>query len=309
MTIRIIPFAVILLGLSATGLAAQDLSRAVDADLAIYGAATTITVNPGTAIGALTILNRMPGANYDLSVVRRAIEVEVLDIQGFFREAQGDTDAGIESADPCAALDGADSEAVIARILATIPQGCPGTTSIHAIGLELGRNEELVITISRSLPSAKTWVITLTTGRDGKWYTTYGFTFLPNRDKRYFSRPETEGFSIAEQNDREDFDFRPSILFHYQLPRTHNHSLVAGLGYDLESIAVFGGYGYTFNSNVTITAGVAIHEQEDLVGRYEVGDKLQDAIDSAQLVEKTFAPNVYVGISFRFGSNVFGGGE
>lgn len=308
MLIRVFKLAIAMFFLSTAGLIAQEIQGTWEVDLAESGAATTRTVDSGTTVGALLVKNRLPHGIYNLSAIRRAIEVEPLPLPEFKRPAE-EKAPGRMVLDPCRDLRDAASEAEVDLILESSGLECPLTTSIHSVGLKVGRNEELVITIVRVEPSPKTWVLTFTTGRDGKWYTTYGFTFLPNRDKRYFARPEEEGFSIAEEKDREDLDFRPSILFHYQLPRTHNHSLVAGLGYDLENIALFGGYGYTFNSNVTLTAGLAIHEKTELVGRYEVGDPLAEAIDSAQLVSKTFAPNFYLGISFRFGSNVFGGGE
>lgn len=189
------------------------------------------------------------------------------------------------------------------------------TRSLENREFTIAANQQLVITIERALPSPKKWVRTLTTGQIGKWYTTYGFTFFPDRNHSFFAKQETSTppggaeavtvFRITEEKDRNELEFRPSILFHYQLPQAHNHSLVAGLGYDLENIALFAGYGYSFHSNVTLTAGLAIHEQEDLIGRYEVGDTVKEAIDSAQLVSKTFAPNLYLGVSFRFGTNIF----
>jgi hypothetical protein len=317
-------------------LAAMPLSAVTETiDLATAGAESKRTVSAGTDITGIDIINRLPSAVYNTSIELLTVEEDPLSTeffsfagQSFARPRGGTDERGGElspETDKCAGatekLQAARDEETIARTVAmegpNFDAVCFDSTRSHENRqYTIGANQMLVITIERLSPSARKWVRTLSTGTPGKWYTTYGFTFLPNRDKNFFAKQETTTpagsteevtiFRITKEEDRQDLDFRPSILFHYQLPgKALNRSVVAGLGYDLENIALFAGYGYTIHSNITITGGIAIHEQKDLVGRYQVGDELKEAIDSAQLVSKSYSANLYLGVSFRFGSNIF----
>lgn len=146
----------------------------------------------------------------------------------------------------------------------------------------------------------------LTTGPGGVWRTIYGFTFVPNEDERFSTRAgEEDGtFVIEQQEDREDFDYIPSIMFHRLANRDAgkkwSQGLLTGLGYDTENVSLFAGWGWTYHENVTLTAGVAFHEQSRLVGRFDPGQILKENLTESQLVEKTYGANAYVGIAFRF---------
>lgn len=139
------------------------------------------------------------------------------------------------------------------------------------------------------------------------WQATYGFTFVPNRDREFFSKAQDDGsFVITEKADREEGDYLAAIMFQYYQPGK-KRGPIFGLGYDAKDISALAGYGFIFNRNVTLSFGVAVHERTDLAGQYNDGDPLAEALTEEQLTEETYVPNLFVGISFRFGSNVFAG--
>ena len=187
-----------------------------------------------------------------------------------------------------------------------------GTT--HDLGrYTLHKGEHLIVKIKRDEQS---WEFTLTTGERGQWHTFYGFTFLPNDDEQFFTEQnpaDADQFIITQEDDREEFDFAPSVLFVWSAAhsedRNWNHGLTAGLGFDMDDPIVFAGYAFTFNENIALTAGLVFHKRERLNGRCEVGDVVTADLDSEQLTEETYGVNGYVGIAFRFGSNPFSSAE
>lgn len=155
-----------------------------------------------------------------------------------------------------------------------------GTTYILQTG------EEIVVEIKRSKvdgtgcdKNERSWTFVLTTGPRGEWRTTYGFTFVPDGDRKYFSRQlsdDPEKFEIVREAEREDFDFLPSVLFTW-LPAKHrlrdwSHGPTGGLGADTESISVLAGYSFVYNENLAFTVGLAMHEQTRLEGNFNEGN-------------------------------------
>lgn len=143
--------------------------------------------------------------------------------------------------------------------------------------------------------------MSFTTGLKGRWDPTYGFTFVPNEDEIFFSKTgDTDGtFVITEENDNEELDFAPSILFQYRQPGKKGGWL-AGLGHDLDNVMLFGGYGWSYKENITFAVGAVVHEQDRLDGRFSPDDVLKEQLGTDQLLESTFDANVFFGISFRF---------
>jgi hypothetical protein len=175
----------------------------------------------------------------------------------------------------------------------------------------IGPAETIRITIARA--GGATWTYVLEGKPSGEWRTTYGFFFVPDRDERYFTKEThptetTSKFTITKQPHRQNLDFVPTVLFTFlpysQIGKKWSNGWAAGLGYDLQKPVLVAGYAGTYNENVVFTAGVAIHQQSRLIGRYKPSEEVKEALDSSQLVENTFAPNIYVGIGFRFGEDI-----
>lgn len=175
-------------------------------------------------------------------------------------------------------------------------------------------NQTLTVTASR--PGA-VFTLQLPGTPRGEWRTSYGFFFVPDRDERYYVDETSTAtattparFTIQEQADREEFDFVPTVVFTF-FPNGAGEmngvrGWTAGLGYDLEKPFVFGGYSYAYNENVIFTGGLTFHRQSRLLGKYKgnVEGEVTQQLEPSQLVEDTYAPNVYVGVSFRFGDDI-----
>ena len=186
------------------------------------------------------------------------------------------------------------------------------TQAVEGGPYDVQSGELLRVTVTRS-DNGDTWIWVFTTGNCGEWRMTYGFTFVPNEDDRFVTRPQADGkFKIVGQEDREELDFVPSVLFTWLPGKKRGQDwvpgLTAGLGWDLEKPVVFVGPSWTYNENVNLTFGLAIHQQTRLLGRYsEDGDSsiVGEALDADQLTESIFGPNAYVGVGFRFDSDVY----
>jgi hypothetical protein len=175
----------------------------------------------------------------------------------------------------------------------------------------------LTVKVSRT-ESEKTCEATISTEPSGRWLTSYGFTFVPNNNDEYFTRSLGEGkFEIVERNnDRstlEDLDFVPSFFYTY-LPRRQQGRDVSwgpsfGLGFDQSSPAVFVGYGGDYRRFVNFMAGIVIHEQQKLDGRYSAGQELTMELNEDDLHDESYGLNFFIGVSFRFNGNPFTRGD
>ncbi|MDX1998304.1 MAG: hypothetical protein SF066_11345 [Thermoanaerobaculia bacterium] len=297
------------------------LGQPRDLDLAktAPGSARTFRVEPGTPID-LTVVNRLPGKVYTIAAQVDFIPIAAFTLDGF-RGVQGGTTGqrafsftdskGIDCSDAEEAILNATEEPEILKVFAAHPsckvQLQPDLS--ESLGsYELAAGEVLTVEIERD---GNTWKWTFSTGARGEWRTTYGFTFVPNEDRKYVTRPEkinnVDKFRIFEQKDREELDFVPSVLFNWLPAKQRGQDWVdgftAGLGWDLEKPVVFAGWSWMYNENLNVTVGAAIHQQTRLLGKYDVkgeGSVVGEALESAQLVETTYGPNFYVGVGFRF---------
>jgi hypothetical protein len=185
---------------------------------------------------------------------------------------------------------------------------------------DLLQGELLRVIVERTDDSTKRWTFVFTTGERGHWETIYGFTFVPDLDERYHTRPiaNSSEFEIVKDRNREELDFVPSFMFRWMRsepvqttkmgkrkePTEWSDGFLAGLGFDSAHPVVFAGWGWTYAENVTLTIGLAIHEQQRLDGKYKRGDKVKENLTTEQLSKPTFGPNAFVGVAFRFGTNV-----
>ncbi len=277
----------------------------------------------------IVIRNRIPGFGYGVSVDRVPLPIDPLDLAGlradwtglcadpvsvFLGQFAGITDEkkvpGIIDEAWRRSAECTDEER--AWLSEAIEQH---TTRELTLAYTMQLGERLTITIERFASGGnakKTWTYEASTGPRGAWRVSYGFTFVPNEDELFFAKQsdtDPTKFVVTEQRDEEELDFAPSVMFMWQSSKRQGRSWVpgpiAGLGFDLDNPIVFGGYGFTYNENVTLTFGAVLHKQKRLSGRFEPGQELLESLDSDQLEQETFSLNGYVGIAFRFGSNPF----
>lgn len=281
------------------------------------GSTRNLRVKPGEY--DLTILNRLPGKVYSIEVAVDFIPIAALTLQGF-RDVESTPAKGAPMAAPIASncdsiidrVFTASDESDLPKLLSEADSsGCDEVRPLTMESLgsyELTAGQLLTVKIARD---DKAWTWIYTTGDRGEWRTTYGFTFVPNEDRKYVTRPGTGmnmgKFEIFEQKDREELDFVPSVLFNW-LPANQRgedwiSGFTGGLGWDLEKPVVFAGWSWMYNENFNLTFGVAVHQQTRLLGQYDKGGVVGEALESDQLVETTYGANFYVGMGFRFDRN------
>jgi len=155
----------------------------------------------------------------------------------------------------------------------------------------------------------KTYNYIYKTERKGSWQTTFGFNFIHLRNNdTYFSKTVDSTFVIAEGTNQNKYDFYPTIMFTWYANNsdTINFGLSGGLGYDLEkSVSVFVGGSIIYNQNITITAGLAFHNQQRLNSAYQEGDLIKENLSFEQLHEDYIRLNPFLSIAFRLDKSPF----
>lgn len=315
--------------------------REIVIDLAAIGADTVFS-RPGRAGTeySFRLVNRLPdsGVSYEVSIEISQTPIRELTLFGAVPPQGGGSDkiwamgaGGIRTPDPCDGeleearklLAKASAEYQVPEKLAAsvklLSQSCSNRAEELRLATEqsidsneatlLGSGEELEVLVKRkkSDGTSTSWTYRLTTA-SGEWRAAYGFTFVPNEDERFFTEAQPSGaFKIMAQADRERLDYVPSVLFTWSVPqdaqRSWQNGFTAGLGYDLEQPVVFAGWAWTVHQNVIVTAGVAVHRQSRLLGRYREGQEVAENLEPAQLTEHTYGPNAFAGVAFRFGQD------
>jgi hypothetical protein len=285
-----------------------------------------VTTRPGgrnVTYNGIVLLNTIPRFHYNVDLAITDVGIPPLSVAAFGSERRGDDGSGGAGLPTCkpalkdlvAELDAAETELAVSNIagaaIVAAPEGCRGdvestfkalTQRTVAQNISLKSFQTLTVTVTRP---GVTFKLVLPGTARGEWRTSYGFFFVPDRDERYFVNTNKK---IQKDAGREEFDFVPTIVFTFfpngGVERAGIGGLTAGLGYDLEKPFVFGGASWAYNENVIFTGGVAFHPQSRLLGKYHAGDEVSAELEPAQLVESTYGPNVYAGISFRFAENI-----
>jgi hypothetical protein len=159
----------------------------------------------------------------------------------------------------------------------------------------------------------RTFTVTLKAPDRGRWITTYGVGLTPDRSDRFFLKPAGENqFAVtAQQNHKDQLNYIPAVFFTWlsreQQMKSVSRGWTAGLGFESERPAIFAGYHWGWNQNLGLMAGIAVHQQKRLNGRYTVTDIVTDTLTDEQLHENIPAPNAVIALTVRFGSNPFAG--
>jgi hypothetical protein len=177
--------------------------------------------------------------------------------------------------------------------------------------------QALEVTITRTGADGKPliWKKTFDAGDRGEWRTSYGFTFLPNEDERWFAKAGSEAnkFTITQEAQRRRFDFAPSIFFTWvpgwKLSQNLDLGPTGGLGFDLSAPVVFAGLSVLWNENIALVGGAVVHQRTRLDGVYQPGQTIAENLAADKLTEKTYHLNGFFGLAFRFGSKPKGFAE
>jgi hypothetical protein len=183
--------------------------------------------------------------------------------------------------------------------------------------VEVKAGQRLVVIVTRTENPTK-WVTIFSPGARGAWHTSYAFSFLRNRDRRYFAADTVIGSSTAvvnafairpENRPSLELDFVPAIMFEWDRAKvaTQDWSIgpTAGFGFDLKTPVVLGGVQFTYNQNVGASAGVAFAQRRQLRGEYHEGQVLNTTLTSDQLTTTGYGPTFFVSFNFRALTNPF----
>lgn len=183
--------------------------------------------------------------------------------------------------------------------------------------IDLKHNQDLTIKVvvlgkkedDGNFQKEKEYKYTYQTRRKGSWQSTFGFNFirLSNTDT-YFSKTEDDNYVVTKGTNQNQYDFHPSIMFTWLQNNGKEFRIggSGGLGFDLEkSISVFLGMSLCYNQNITLTIGMAFHNQKRLNSQYREGDTLTESLDFDQLHKDYMRLNPFISISFRLDKSPF----
>jgi hypothetical protein len=296
------------------------------------GETMTLPVAAGSIV-SIVISNRIPGRHYDVTVIKRVIPIEPLSFpksteRGVPEQACIDLIAAtkdlFQASDEKAASETAGK---IEKLLPGLdPTKCPDVANAqkalaemnHAVSGQylVGAGEELEITVERKNAQGNilSWKVIQSAGDRGKFFTSYGFLFIPTAEKEFFSKTTgtASDFVITRKADRKNFDFAPSVLFTWlsTADQASPRPLVRptlGLGFDLSTPVVFAGVSLTYNINLALVGGVVMHQQRHLSGEFNEGQTIHENLSSEKLTSTTYKPNWFFGVAFRFDTAPFSG--
>jgi len=182
------------------------------------------------------------------------------------------------------------------------------------LDIQVGSGEIVRIFIKRD--DNKKWTFELKGRQSGKWVTTYGFSFTSQRleSPTYFSKqiPDEPTFQILKSRRANiwDLNYVPAVFFSYFPSQNFkcpwNHSLTAGLGFDLSAApTVFLGYNGMFYHNIGLSTGVSFYQQNRLKSQFTENETVTTSFDKEGLHDKIYRPNLFISVNFRFGENPF----
>ncbi len=292
----------------------------------------------------IDVVNQMPGADYGRSVDIKEIEIDPIDLAAVtpktaekgkadkmldqvnrMLDLQQTCDTPVDDEKKFAdALKAAKDEKEVAAAFATKIIPClaetraliTATTYHFDQPATVKRGQQLVVTITRG---DQTWTATYVTAGRGSFRTSYGFSFLPSRDREYFSYELGSADNIVDDKKYEirrkrgnshKAGFVPTVNFSWypgwrSKGENVSSSPIVGLGFDFANPVVLAGWSFTYNQNLTLSFGAAAQKQKRLVGQYSPGQRVKDNLDSTALTDDTYAPNFFVSISIRSLVNPF----
>ena len=282
----------------------------------------------------ITILNKVPKANYHVTAILRSIPIPALEtVQLPTLEAVSRCEGLLKAAK---GIDDATEESAVRDLIRQIESGLPtatcnaaeqaylravmgGTVQRLPVRYVIRDGQELVVTVQRLKADnavEKTWKLTLTTGTSGSWRTLYGLAISPDRDDDPFLTPgENEGeffVNPGRSEDRSGHPLKPSAsVFFTWMSRTAelgplSFSPTLGVGATSELPGLFGGVAVTFRQNIALVVGVPFVPQRRVKDRYIDDPLVTSALTTEDLTEtKYYFDKWFIGGVFRFSSNPF----
>jgi len=321
-------------GLSLAVLIASSAPAAAQQVLDLAGSSSQTAPASGAPV-KFQIINRMPNKDYITAVVDRITQVDA------FAPLNATKPAGPPP--PCDDLLGkakdlsstganapakeTDVQNVVKSIRDGLASGtCTDSDKVKAINAELAKTtldvsgeftvadgHEVVLTVTRRDDSKLTWTLTVQGASRGKWLTTYGAAWAPNRDEKYFAKATgtTSQYAITAERAQGGLTPPMPVVFFTWLGRSHQDTDLAygpTAGFGVEGgnrPTIFGGYSVTYNWNLGFVTGVAVVPELRLNGRYSPDQVVTENLAADALLVSVYRPRWFFAFTFRFGSNPF----
>lgn len=144
------------------------------------------------------------------------------------------------------------------------------------------------------------------TGKRGSWQSSYGFGITPNNDRHYFSEAaDNDTFVITQKRDNGGYQPNAAVFYTWLPAAWENKYLsfgiAGGIGVDQNNLVLLLGPHITFNQNLGLVVGIALHQETRLRGEYDVSQVLAENLTSDALEEKVHETTWFVGLTYRFG--------
>ncbi len=177
--------------------------------------------------------------------------------------------------------------------------------------LRSGEQLEMIVTRTEN-DITNQWVYVFKTQSRGIWQTSFGFAFIfdvISKEQLYYTKQADSGFVITKQSHRDYMKFAPSIFFTWMPSKCLNSDISwgvsGGIGFDFQSPTVFLGPSISYNQNLKLQFGLVASKQLVLKGKYSEGDIVSTALESTDIHESIYRPNLFLSLSYRFGQNPF----
>lgn len=194
------------------------------------------------------------------------------------------------------------------------------TQSQVTINFYEGKSASLEITRNYN-GTQKSWLYRWEEEPPTVWLYNLSYVFIQDFDNdAYYTESfntEDETFLIRKYSDS-GFEYMPAAMFTYVFEpdeyRINGNSwgASAGISLDPDKPGILGGVSYIVGQNVTVTAGVAITQQDVLKGEYKAYSKsaeftddmppqtIDSALSADQLVKDTYKGSWFLAIGFTF---------
>ncbi len=267
-------------------------------------AVTPRTISADTSTGMLRVSCGLLNESYN-ALLDEEDEGEIPERVAAIRDALTDSTTPLE----CSAGSIAAAEELIASTETQVNVG------------EVGRGQQLELRVIRRATdsaSERTWRAVFATPSRGSWRTSFGYSAVWSvftTEDRYFTKEaeEGDGFIITKWRTEHSIDMVPSVFFSFMPTEAELGSIAfgatGGLSLDLGDPVVLGGGQFTYNQNLTLVLGFALHQQTKLLGRYRGGDVVEGNLTEEQLHEEAFRINPFVSLAFRSLTNPFSSQE
>jgi len=183
----------------------------------------------------------------------------------------------------------------------------------YNFGFKLKKNQNIIVTIKRSKPSAKSWTIVFRTPRTVNYITHFGLTFVPNGEdvsKNFYCKADTGSTYLIKKMNKNGKDFWKDlsltanfIVYPFKVKNDNANikiGWVAGFGISGDAkFTVFTGPSVVFSDFISLSVGPGLYNCTRLKGEYSPDQRINENLNFDQLHEKGLRPNVIISLGFR----------